>query len=71
GTGYFGRTSVFEVLPYTESIKELTIADTDLHSIRTKAREEGMVTLRENAVKKLLKGVTTYQEVLKVTWEQV
>ena len=71
GTGYFGRTSVFEVLPYTESIKALTIADTDLHSIRTKAREDGMITLRENAVKKLLKGVTTYQEVLRVTWEQV
>jgi general secretion pathway protein E len=71
GTGYFGRTSVFEVLPYTESIKKLTTADTDLHNIRTKAREEGMVTLRENAVKKLLKGVTTYQEVLRVTWEQI
>jgi len=71
GTGYFGRTSVFEVLPYTESIKELTTADTDLYNIRAKAREEGMITLRENAVKKLLKGVTTYQEVLRVTWEQI
>jgi general secretion pathway protein E len=30
-----------------------------------------MITLRENAVKKLLKGVTTYQEVLRVTWEQI
>ncbi len=70
GTGYFGRTSVFEVLPYTESVKKLTTADTDLHKIRTKAKEEGMVTLRQNAVKKLLKGVTTYQEVLRVTWEQ-
>jgi general secretion pathway protein E len=71
GTGYFGRTSVFEVLPYTESMKVLTTADTDLYNIRTKAREEGMITLRENAVKKLLKGVTTYQEVLRVTWEQI
>ncbi len=71
GTGYFGRTSIFEVLPYSEAIKKLTTADTDLQSIRTKAREEGMITLRENAVKKLLKGITTYQEVLRVTWEKV
>ena len=71
GTGYFGRTSMFEVLPYTESIKKLTTADTDLQNIKTKAREEGMVTLRENAVKKLLKGITTYQEVLRVTWEKI
>ncbi|MFH1975919.1 MAG: GspE/PulE family protein [Pseudomonadota bacterium] len=71
GTGYFGRTSIFEVLPYSEAIKKLTTSDTDLQSIRTKAREEGMVTLRENAVKKLLKGITTYQEVLRVTWEKV
>ncbi|MBU0544387.1 MAG: GspE/PulE family protein [Proteobacteria bacterium] len=71
GTGYFGRTSIFEVLPYSETIKKMTTADTDLQSIRTKAREEGMVTLRENAVKKLLKGITTYQEVLRVTWEKI
>jgi general secretion pathway protein E len=34
------------------------------------ARKDGMVTLRESAIKKLLKGTTTYQEVLRVTWEQ-
>jgi general secretion pathway protein E len=71
GTGYFGRTSIFEVLPYSETIKKMTTAGTDLQSMRSKAREEGMVTLRENAVKKLLKGITTYQEVLRVTWERV
>jgi len=71
GTGYFGRTSIFEVLPYSETIKKMTTAGTDLQSIRSKAREEGMITLRENAVKKLLKGITTYQEVLRVTWEKI
>ncbi len=70
GTGYFGRTAVFEVLPFTESIKKLTTPDADLEAIRSQARKEGLVTLRENAIEKLLAGKTTYQEVLRVTWEQ-
>jgi general secretion pathway protein E len=69
GTGYLGRTCILELMPFTESIRKLTVADADVDAIRTKAREEGMRTLRESAVDKLLKGVTTYQEVLRVTWE--
>jgi general secretion pathway protein E len=71
GTGYYGRSAVFEMLPYSEALKRLTTAEADLEAIRTQARKEGLVTLRENAVKKLLEGETTYQEVLRVTWEQV
>ncbi|MCP4681594.1 MAG: Flp pilus assembly complex ATPase component [Desulfobacterales bacterium] len=70
GTGYFGRTGTFEALPFTESIKRLTRPETDQAALRAKAMEEGMITLRENASKKLLEGKTTYQEVLRVTWEQ-
>ena len=71
GTGYKGRTAIFEVLPYTEAIKRLTTADADLEKIRRQAAEEGLVTLRQNAIKKLLAGETTYQEVLRVTWEEL
>ncbi len=71
GTGYKGRTAIFEVLPYTESIKRLTTADADLEKIRQQAAVEGLVTLRQNAIKKLLAGETTYQEVLRVTWEEL
>ncbi|MGD8368116.1 MAG: ATPase, T2SS/T4P/T4SS family [Desulfobacterales bacterium] len=71
GTGYQGRSGVYEVLPYTESIRRLTTADTDVDAITRKAKEEGMVTLRDNAVRKLLAGVTTYEEVLRVTWEEL
>jgi general secretion pathway protein E len=39
--------------------------------LRDQARKEGMITLRENAIKKLMDGKTTYQEVLRVTWEQL
>jgi len=70
GTGYLGRTGVFEVMPYTESIRNLSTADADMQLLRKTAREEGMTTLRESAVTKFLKGLTTYQEVLRVTWEQ-
>ena len=69
-TGYRGRTGIFEVLPYTEGLKKLTTSKTDVEKLKVRAREEGMFTLRESAVKKLLEGITTYQEVLRVTWEQ-
>ncbi|MFZ5572723.1 MAG: GspE/PulE family protein [Thermodesulfobacteriota bacterium] len=69
GTGYLGRIGIFEVLPYSEEIRRLTTNQTDLEVIRKAARREGMKTLREDAVEKMLDGLTTYQEVLRVTWE--
>jgi general secretion pathway protein E len=70
GTGYYGRTGIFEVVPYSESLKKMTTASMDIETIRNQAKAEGMVSLRGNALKKLLAGKTTYQEVLRVTWEQ-
>jgi len=70
GTGYYGRTAIFEVLPYSEEMKKLTTSNTDLAALRQAACREGMVTLRENAVRKLLAGETTYREVLRVTRKQ-
>ena len=71
GTGYFGRIGIYEVLPVTESLGKIIDQESDIRQIRSVAREEGMVTLRENAIKKLLDGTTTYQEVLRVTWENI
>ena len=71
GTGYFGRIGIHEVLPITESIQNIIDPESDIRKIRESAQKEGMVTLRENAIKKLLDGTTTYQEVLRVTWEQI
>jgi general secretion pathway protein E len=72
GTGYLGRSGIYEVLPITESIKKNITPESDTEAIRQIAvNEEGVVTLRENAIKKLLEGQTTYQEVLRVTWEQI
>jgi len=71
GTGYLGRRGIFEVLPITEAVKKCVAPESNSDDIRKIAIEEDMVTLRENAVKKLLEGTTTYQEVLRVTWEQL
>jgi len=68
GTGYYGRTGIFEVIPYSESLKKMTTAKTDVKAIAAQAKAEGMITLRENALLKLLEGKTTYQEVLRITW---
>jgi general secretion pathway protein E len=66
-TGYRGRSAAFEVMPYSEAIRKMTTAKTNIENIRIRAKEEGMVTLRENAIQKMLDGVTSYEEVLRVT----
>ncbi len=70
GTGYHGRTAIYEVMPFTRGLKAVTTSNTDLNVVRARALKEEMVTLRENAVEKLLSGITTVEEVLRVTWEQ-
>ncbi len=71
GTGYLGRTGIYEVLPITETIKKSIVSEADVEAISDSGKKEGMITLRENAMKKLAEGTTTYQEVLRVTWEQM
>ncbi len=71
GTGYLGRVGIFEVLSVTDSMRDLIARETSADMIREAACKEGMVTLRENAVKKMLDGETTYQEVIRVTWGQI
>jgi len=71
GTGYLGRSGVFEILTVTDRLRSLIRDQFDTDSARKVAIEEGMVTLRENAVRKLIEGITTYEEVLRVTWEEI
>ncbi len=66
GTGYLGRTGVFEVLLITEEIREHLHSSPDLKTLRELAKKQGMKSLKENAVNLLLQGITTYQEVLRV-----
>ncbi len=68
-TGYKGRSAIFEVLPYSESLKKMTSGDVNVSSLRQRAAHEGLSTLREDAVLKMLNGETTFEEVLRVTWQ--
>ncbi len=68
-TGYSGRTGIYEILPYTESLKHLTSDSADLEAMRHKALEQGLTLLRHNGIQKMLEGKTTYQEILRVTWD--
>ncbi len=67
GTGYYGRTGIFELLPVTPKIRSLIAAGETVEEIAKAARLDGMRTLRENAVRKLAAGVTTFEEVWSAT----
>lgn len=67
GTGYLGRTGIFEVMEMTDKIREEVHEKTVPLNIKKIAQGQGMNTLKENAIKKLLQGITTVDEVLRVT----
>jgi general secretion pathway protein E len=67
GTGYKGRTGIFEVLEFTDRLKAQITEQTDMTKIYEIARADGMVSLRELAIQKLLDGHTTFQEIVSVT----
>jgi general secretion pathway protein E len=67
GTGYLGRTGIFEILPITDAVKDLIISGADAPEIQRLAVKEGMRTLRQSALRKLAEGTTTFEEVVRVT----
>ena len=68
GTGYKGRTAICEVLDLSDNIRELILARRPTTEIKNAARAEGMRFLRESAVERALKGITTLREINKVTF---
>jgi len=67
GLGYSGRIGIFETIPMTEEIEKLTLQQAPASDIFEVARKEGMITMKQDGVLKVLAGITTLQEVLKVT----
>ena len=67
GTGYRGRSGIFELLALDDEIRELVLADARAHTIKQAALKKGMRTLREDGLSKVSRGVTTTEEVLRVT----
>jgi general secretion pathway protein E len=66
-TGYVGRDGVFQVMPMSERLRGLIGKQTNSMALLEAAREEGMRTLRETAIEKVLQGVTTVAEMVRVT----
>jgi len=66
-TGYKGRTGIFEMMVLDDRIKNLILKTSDSNSIKNMAVEQGMLTLRQDGASKVVKGVTTVEEVLRVT----
>jgi general secretion pathway protein E len=66
-TGYRGRTGIYEFLLLSEAIKGLVLNTSDANQINKAARAEGMASLREDGINKVMEGRTTISEVLRVT----
>src|SRR4051794_14099350 len=68
GTGFRGRTAIHELLDLNDKIRELILDRRPASEIKRLAREEGMTFLRESAVDKARRGITTLREINKVTF---
>ena len=69
GDGYKGRVGIFEVLEISEPIKDLIIKESDTDEIKRQAQKEGMLTMLEDGIIKATQGITSIEEVLRVTKE--
>ena len=68
-SGYFGRVGIFEVMPVTEKMSKLILERSSSNDIEKLAREEGMITLKQDGYLKVLEGITSIEEVLRVAQE--
>ena len=70
GTGFNGRLGIFEILAVTEGVRKLIISPNfSLDNLKKLAREEGMVSMFEDGLRKVERGLTTIEEVLRVIRE--
>ena len=69
-TGYSGRSAILEILLMSEPIKQLVLERCDVNQIARTATEHGMVSMRDDGLRKAIAGTTTLEEVLRVTPEQ-
>jgi type IV pilus assembly protein PilB len=66
-SGYRGRVGIYSVMSMSEGVKELTVSQAPEAEIAALARQEGMLTLREDGLEKVRRGLTSLEEVLRVT----
>jgi len=68
--GYLGRTGIYELLEVNDSVRQLVTSNADAATIRQQSLADGMQTLRQAGLRKVLTGETTIEEVLRVTQEE-
>ena len=66
-TGYFGRTAISELLLIDDPLRDLIVSRSGAHTLETTAVEQGLNTLRDNGLAKAFAGITTLEEVYRVT----
>jgi len=66
-TGYKGRVGVYEVMEISEGLRELVLTGASTLELKSKAVEDGMLTLRGSGLQKLREGSTTIEEVVRET----
>lgn len=69
-TGYKGRIGVYELMIPDDNIRRLTVAKTPLDEMRKQAKSSGMVSLKDDGIRKIREGLTTIEEVLRVCEEE-
>lgn len=69
GAGYFGRTTILEILAFSDAIRALVMRHAQAREIQQQAVAEGMLTMLQDGMRKVLAGLTTVDEVLRVTRE--
>jgi len=67
GTGYAGRIAIIEILLMSDEIRELVLKRTDVGEIARMAEAQGMISMRDDGLRKAVTGLTTIEEVLRVT----
>ena len=66
-TGMKGRVAIYEVMPVTEALRDMILKNAATADIREQAQRDGMKTLRESGLMKVIEGTTTVEEILRVT----
>ena len=67
GTGYLGRTAIYEIFLVNDGIRAMLGANPSAARLRTRARQDGIHTMRADGIRKILAGLTTIEEVLSIT----
>ncbi len=69
-TGYLGRSAIYELLSVDDEVRQLIMKNSDAAMIKALAMEKGMRTLRQDGADKVLAGITSVDEVVRVTQKE-